>query len=69
MRTVSNYVSFQLMPVSVLPPLLADISPALKKRRQGKACFNFTEIDEPLFAELSDHTTRGLAAFAKVSLF
>ena len=65
-RTGKNYVSFHLMPVYGHPPLLAGISPALKKRMQGKACFNFTAIDEALFTELADLTARGYAAFAKV---
>ena len=65
-RTGKNYVSFHLMPVYAHPPLLAGLSPALKKRMQGKACFNFTEVDEPLFAELADLTARARAAFAKV---
>ena len=66
-RTGKNYVSFHLMPVYGYPPLLAGISPTLKKRMQGKACFNFTEVDEALFAELADLTARGLAAFKKIS--
>jgi hypothetical protein len=65
-RTGKNYVSYHLMPVYGHPPLLAGISPALKKRMQGKACFNFTAVDEPLFAELAALTARGLAAFAKI---
>jgi hypothetical protein len=63
--TEKNYVSFHLMPVYGSPPLQAAISPALKQRMQGKACFNFTEIDPPLFAELAVLTQRGLAGFAK----
>ena len=47
-----SYVSFHLMPVYMYPDLLKDISPELKKRMQGKSCFNFTKIDEALFAEL-----------------
>ena len=66
-RTGKHYVSFHLMPVYGYPPLLAGMSPALKKRMQGKACFNFTAIDEPLFAELADLTARALAAFKKVN--
>ena len=34
------------MPVYGLPELLADISPELRRRMQGKACFNFTRVDE-----------------------
>ena len=32
------------------------MSPALKKRMQGKACFNFTAIDDDLFDELRNVT-------------
>jgi hypothetical protein len=66
-RTGKQYVSFHLMPVYASPTLQAAISPALKKRMQGKACFNFTEIDEPLFAELAALTARGLEGFKKLS--
>ena len=41
-----NYVSFYLMPVYMFPDLLEGISPALKKRMQGKSCFNFKQVDE-----------------------
>ncbi len=46
------YVAFHLMPLYYRPELLADISPELDKRRQGKACFNFKRGDPVLFAEL-----------------
>jgi hypothetical protein len=37
--------------------LLADLSPGgLRKRMQGKSCFNFTAVDEPLLAELAELT-------------
>ncbi|MGI9204160.1 MAG: hypothetical protein ACR2Q3_09125 [Woeseiaceae bacterium] len=55
-----NYVSYHLMPVYVNPDLLEDISPELRKRMQGKSCFNFKVVDEKLFAELSDLTEQGL---------
>ncbi len=55
-----NYVSYHLMPVYANPKLLTDISPALRKRMQGKSCFNFKTVDDALFAELSDLTERGL---------
>lgn len=58
-----NYVSFHLMPVYIFPELLEGISPALKKRMQGKSCFNFTTIDEPLFSELAELTRRGAEQF------
>jgi hypothetical protein len=37
----------------------AAMSPALKKRMQGKACFNFTAVDPALFDELADITRKG----------
>ena len=58
-----NYVSYHLMPVYMFPDLLENISDRLQKRRQGKACFNFTIIDEPLFTELAQLTTAGFQRF------
>ena len=48
-----RYVSYHLMPVYVNPALLEGISPGLKKRMQGKSCFNFTSSDPLLFEELA----------------
>jgi hypothetical protein len=59
-RMGKNYVSYQLMPVYMFPALLKGISPDLKKRMQGKSCFNFTKFDEALFAELDELTQRGI---------
>ncbi len=39
------------------------MSPALKKRKQGKACFNFTAVDPDCFAELSRLVAAGLKIF------
>jgi hypothetical protein len=47
-----NHVSFYLMSVYCFPELLNSISPGLKKRMQGKACFNFTSVDRKFFGEL-----------------
>ncbi|HJL20158.1 MAG TPA: hypothetical protein RMH99_31115 [Sandaracinaceae bacterium LLY-WYZ-13_1] len=58
-----RYVSVHLMPVYVHPPLLDGISDALRKRMQGKSCFNFTKVDEPLFEELEALARAGLAHF------
>lgn len=58
-----NYVSYYLMPVYVFPDLLEAISPALRKRMQGKSCFNFTSIDEDLTAELAELTRIGFERF------
>ncbi len=59
-----NYVSYHLMPVYVNPDLLDDISPLLRKRMQGKSCFNFKAVDDELFAELAELTQRGLENYA-----
>ena len=58
-----NYVSYHLMPVYAQPELLDDVSDTLKKRMQGKACFNFTKIDKELFAELAELTQQSFGAF------
>ena len=47
-----NYVSAHLFPVYTDPALLDGISADLRKRMQGKACFNFKKLDEPLLAEM-----------------
>ncbi|KQT33551.1 hypothetical protein ASG29_05820 [Sphingomonas sp. Leaf412] len=48
-----SYVAYHLMPLYDAPDLAADLSPGLRKRRQGKTCFNFTRPDDALFAELA----------------
>jgi len=63
-----NYVSFYLMPVYVFPDLLKGISPALKKRMQGKSCFNFTVADDDLFAELAALTQQGFERYEKAKM-
>jgi hypothetical protein len=59
----NNYVSFHLFPVYVFPELLASISSELRKRMQGKSCFNFTAVDEPLLEELGRLTDAGMRRF------
>ncbi|CAG0941269.1 hypothetical protein ANRL1_00482 [Anaerolineae bacterium] len=60
-----NYVSFHLFPVYAFPELLKGISPALKKRMQGKSCFNFTTIDDAMLEELAALTKQGVEQFKK----
>jgi hypothetical protein len=60
-----NYVSFYLMPVYMYPELLKDISPALRKRMQGKSCFNFKKVEPELFEELATLTRLGAEKFKK----
>jgi hypothetical protein len=63
-----NYVSFHLMPVYMNPALLETISPPLRKRMQGKACFNFTTIGPAEAKELSALTKKSLAGFKNLKL-
>ena len=56
-----SYVSFHLMPVYMFPDLLDGVSPQLKKRMQGKSCFNFKVADETLLAELTELTAQSVA--------
>ena len=58
-----NYVSFYLMPVYMYPELLTEISPELKKRMQGKSCFNFKKVEPALFDELARLTRKGAEKF------
>lgn len=62
-RTNKNYVSFYLMSMYYNPTALKALSPALRKRMQGKACFNFTAIDQDCFAELGRQIADGLKRF------
>jgi hypothetical protein len=62
-RTGKAYVSFHLMPLYCFPELTKSMSPALKKRMQGKACLNFTKVDRILFKELKSLTKRGATKF------
>ena len=64
--TQKHYVSYHLMPVYGCHELLEDLSPALKERMQGKACFNFTSVDEALFTELAALTERGYKRFREL---
>lgn len=57
-RTRKSYVSYYLMPVYEDPGLLTATSDALRKKMQGKSCFNFTADDPRLFSELDTLTKR-----------
>lgn len=60
-RLGKAYVSFHLMPLYMCPLLANSIAPALKKRMQGKTCFNFKSLPEPeLMAELKRLTAEGI---------
>lgn len=62
-RLGKNYVSYYLMPVYAAAEESRPMSPELQKRMQGKACFNFKSVDEPLFKELAQLTKTGAKRF------
>jgi hypothetical protein len=47
-----SYTSFHLFPVYCHPELLSEISDELKKRMQGKSCFNFKTVEQIPLDEL-----------------
>lgn len=58
-----GYVSTHLIPVYAHPELLETLSPGLRKRMQGKSCFNFKTVGEVLFKELEGLIARAAARF------
>lgn len=67
-RVGKAYVSFYLMPVYASPDLLKGLSPELKKRMQGKSCFNFKAVDDKLFKELGKLTKSGFQKFSDLEV-
>jgi hypothetical protein len=59
-RLGRRYVSYYLMGVYGDEDLAASLSPELKRRMQGKSCFNFTKVDDVLFRELESLTARSI---------
>ena len=55
-----SYVSFHLVPVYMFPDLVGTCAPSLKKRMQGKGCFNFQTYDP--------EAARGLKALLKAGI-
>src|SRR4051812_38972115 len=43
-----SHVGYYLFPIYMFPEMEKTISPALMKRHQGKACFNFQRPDDAL---------------------
>ena len=56
------------MPFYAFPDLIDAASPQLRKRMQGKSCFNFSLVDEPLFTELEGLTARGIERFRELDV-
>jgi len=67
-KTGKNYVSYHVMPLYMKPDLMKVVPPALKKRMQGKACFNFTAVDDEQLKELAAVTKAGIAVFRDLKL-
>jgi hypothetical protein len=64
-RLGKAYVSFHLMPIYMCPPLIKSIPPGLKRRMQGKTCFNFKTDPEP--EQIAGLTQLTAAAFKRWS--
>jgi hypothetical protein len=63
-----NFVAYHLMPLYIDAALAAAVSPELRKRMQGKSCFNFTELDPATLQELDRLTRAGMASFERKGL-
>ena len=68
-QVMKNYVSFHLFAVYMFPDLLDGISEELRRRMQGKSCFNFRAPEAALFRELAALTKTGLARMKAEKLF
>lgn len=55
-----SYVAYHLFPVYTNPELLDEISEELKKRMQGKSCFNFKK-------EITDEQLNGISELTQKS--
>ncbi|HEX5823134.1 MAG TPA: hypothetical protein VFY18_01625 [Candidatus Limnocylindrales bacterium] len=66
-RVGKRYVSYYLMPVYASPELAATMTPELRRRMQGKSCFNFATIDETLLAELDELTAKVIPGYRAVA--
>jgi hypothetical protein len=62
-RVGKRYVSYYLTPVYMWPDLLDSTSPDLRRRMQGKSCFNFTSIDPGLMSGLESLTAASFDRF------
>jgi hypothetical protein len=63
-----SYVSYHLMPVYANKARRDTLSPSLRKRMQGKSCFNFSTIEPGELRELTAITGKGTAGFKNLKL-
>lgn len=69
LRVGKAYVSYHLLPLYMNPELTSKIPAGLKKRMQGKACFNFKSApSEESMAELRELTDVCVETWAKQKL-
>ena len=61
-----SYVSFHLLPVYSHPELLGNVSDRMRRRMQGKSCFNFVTPDSELFTELSGLIDAGFTLYERL---
>ncbi len=61
-------VSYHFMPLYGNMSLRNSLSPALRKRLQGKVCFNFTTVEPGQLKELAAVTKKGIAVFKNLKL-
>lgn len=62
-----SYVAYHLYPVYTNPELLDEISDGLKKRMQGKSCFNFKkEITKEQLNGISELTKKSYEKFFEI---
>ncbi len=59
------YVSYHLMPLYTDPRLADSVPEPLRRRMQGKTCFNFKAADGEQLAELGTLTARCASAYEK----
>ncbi|HEY3929925.1 MAG TPA: hypothetical protein VGL89_16255 [Candidatus Koribacter sp.] len=60
--SMKNYVSLHLVPIYICPEAAQGISAELKKRKQGKGCFNFDSVDAKLFKEVEGVVKKAVVA-------
>ena len=68
-RMGKGRVAFHMMALYCFADMKKQLSPELKKRMQGKQCFNFSKPDAALFAELSKLAGEGMKRFAEIKDF
>jgi len=67
-KVSKSYVSYHFMPIYMLPKLMVNVPLGLKRRMQGKSCFNFKNFDESLLNEIEHLTVKGFEECKKVGI-